>query len=228
MSAHGYEKGRLNLPFVASRPSPRAPMSRIGAESTPTSRSSARPNVFGTQWRAGARFGPRSIREASTLFSFGPCGAYDHEDDVTISRRRPDRRYRGTPTSCTRTRSPAMPRSRRAYVPSWPRGAMPVVLGGDHSRQHSLYRGVRGPGADPPRAARRPSRLRRRAARGAPWPRQPDGDVPPSVHGLTRPDAARHPQRLVHRQGRLRGGRAMGSDILSVRQIRKTRRRCRR
>ena len=31
----------------------------------------------------GARFGPRGVREASTLFSFGHAGAYDHEDDVT-------------------------------------------------------------------------------------------------------------------------------------------------
>jgi len=41
------------------------------------------PFDFGTQWRPGARFGPRSIREASTLFAFGHAGAYDHEDDVT-------------------------------------------------------------------------------------------------------------------------------------------------
>ena len=41
------------------------------------------PFDFGTQFRAGARFGPRGIREASTLFSFGHAGAYDHEDDIT-------------------------------------------------------------------------------------------------------------------------------------------------
>ena len=35
----------------------------------------------GTQFRPGARFGPRSVREASTLFSFGHAGAYDHEDE---------------------------------------------------------------------------------------------------------------------------------------------------
>ena len=35
----------------------------------------------GTQFRPGARFGPRSVREASTLFSFGHAGAYEHEDD---------------------------------------------------------------------------------------------------------------------------------------------------
>jgi agmatinase len=41
------------------------------------------PYDFGTQWRPGARFGPRAVREASTLFSFGHAGAYDHEDDAT-------------------------------------------------------------------------------------------------------------------------------------------------
>jgi len=41
------------------------------------------PFDFGTQWRPGARFGPRAVREASTLFSFGHAGAYDHEDDAT-------------------------------------------------------------------------------------------------------------------------------------------------
>ena len=39
--------------------------------------------IWGTQYRAGARFGPRAIREASTLFSFGHGGMYDFEDDVT-------------------------------------------------------------------------------------------------------------------------------------------------
>ena len=37
----------------------------------------------GTQYRSGARMGPRGIREASTLFSFGHNGAYDFEDDIT-------------------------------------------------------------------------------------------------------------------------------------------------
>ena len=41
------------------------------------------PYDFGCQWRSGARMGPRAIREASTLFSFGHGGAYDFEDDIT-------------------------------------------------------------------------------------------------------------------------------------------------
>ena len=83
MSDHGYATGRLNLPFVGistfgKRPyiadwdTIKADVAVLGA-----------PYDFGTQWRPGARFGPRAVREASTLFSFGHAGAYDHEDDST-------------------------------------------------------------------------------------------------------------------------------------------------
>ena len=83
MSDHGYAAGRLNLPFVGistfgKRPyiadwdAIEADIAVLGA-----------PYDFCTQWRPGARFGPRAVREASTLFSFGHAGAYDHEDDAT-------------------------------------------------------------------------------------------------------------------------------------------------
>ena len=83
MSDHGYAAGRLNLPFVGistfgKRPyiadwdAIKADVAILGA-----------PYDFGTQWRPGARFGPRAVREASTLFAFGHAGAYDHEDDAT-------------------------------------------------------------------------------------------------------------------------------------------------
>ena len=82
MAEHGYAGGRLDLPFVGistfgKRPyvadwdALEADVAVLGA-----------PFDAGTQWRAGARFGPRGVREASTLFSFGHAGAYDHEDDA--------------------------------------------------------------------------------------------------------------------------------------------------
>lgn len=40
------------------------------------------PNNMRTHYLPGARFGPRGIREASTLFSFGHRGVYDFEDDI--------------------------------------------------------------------------------------------------------------------------------------------------
>ncbi len=81
--SHGYESGRLNLPFVGICTFGKYPYVQdwdtIDAEVAVL----GAPYDFGCQYRSGARFGPRSIREASTLFSFGHSGAYDHEDDIT-------------------------------------------------------------------------------------------------------------------------------------------------
>ncbi|MEM6375093.1 MAG: agmatinase [Pseudomonadota bacterium] len=82
-SGHGYEAGRLDLPFVGISTFGKRPYvadwSKIEADAAIL----GAPFDAGTQWRSGARFGPRGVREASTLFSFGHAGAYDHEDDVT-------------------------------------------------------------------------------------------------------------------------------------------------
>ena len=131
--AHGYESGRLDLPFVGiatfgKRPyiqdwdAIKADVAVLGA-----------PFDFGTQWRSGARFGPRSIREASTLFSFGHAGAYDHEDDAT---------YLGGDvrivdigdadiihTDTVKSHANIKYGVQKILAA----GALPVVLGGDHS-----------------------------------------------------------------------------------------------
>jgi len=77
-----YDTGRLDLPFVgistfAKRPY-EADWDKIDADVAII----GAPFDGGTQFRPGARFGPRAVREASTLFSFGHAGAYDHEDDA--------------------------------------------------------------------------------------------------------------------------------------------------
>jgi agmatinase len=83
MANHGYEGGRLNLPFVGICTFGKYPyVSDWDAIDADVAVMGA-PFDAGTQWRSGARMGPRAIREASTLFSFGHAGAYDHEDDVT-------------------------------------------------------------------------------------------------------------------------------------------------
>ncbi|HMB77584.1 MAG TPA: arginase family protein, partial [Kiloniellaceae bacterium] len=80
MSEHGYETGRLNLPFVGHCTFGKQPVcldwDAIDADVAVL----GIPFDMGTQYRAGARFGPRALREASTLFSFGHGGAYDFED----------------------------------------------------------------------------------------------------------------------------------------------------
>ena len=80
---NAYDKGRLNLPFVGIATFGKNPYQPDWSAIDADFAILGAPFDFGTQFRAGARFGPRGIREASTLFSFGHAGAYDHEDDVT-------------------------------------------------------------------------------------------------------------------------------------------------
>ena len=82
MSGHGYEGGRLNLPFVGIPTFAKAPYQPDWDAIEADVAILGAPFDGGTQYRPGARFGPRAVREASTLFSFGHAGAYDHEDDA--------------------------------------------------------------------------------------------------------------------------------------------------
>ncbi len=134
MSAADYDKGRLNLPFVgictfgknhyvSDWDAIDSDVAVLGA-----------PYDFGTQWRAGSRFGPRAIREASTLFSFGHGGAYDHEDDVTyLSSDKVSIVDIGDAdiihTDTVQSHANIEYGVRKILAA----GALPVVLGGDHS-----------------------------------------------------------------------------------------------
>ncbi|MCY3880122.1 MAG: agmatinase [Rhodobacteraceae bacterium] len=130
--SHGYDSGRLNLPFVGIPTFAKSPYepdwSRIDADVAIL----GAPFDFGTQWRAGARFGPRGIREASTLFSFGHAGAYDHEDGVTYlaDTRIVDLGDADIIHTDTLASHACIEAGVRAILAA---GAMPVVLGGDHS-----------------------------------------------------------------------------------------------
>ena len=75
MTKHGYEAGRLDLPFVGISTFGKRPYVADWAAIEADAAILGAPFDFGTQWRAGARFGPRGVREASTLFSLGHAGA---------------------------------------------------------------------------------------------------------------------------------------------------------
>lgn len=219
--AHGYESGRLDLPFVGIATFGKYPLcldwDAIDADVAVL----GAPYDFGTQWRAGARFGPRAIREASTLFSFGHSGAYDHEDDVVYL---PAETTRIVDigdadiihTDTIRSHANIEAAVRKILVA----GALPVTLGGDHSitiptiaafsEQEPVHvvqidahldfvderHGVRfGHGSPMRRAAERPH-----------------------VTGLTQLGIRNVSS--TAREG-YADARRMGSDILSVRQIRK-------
>lgn len=133
MSGHGYDSGRLDLPFVgiatfAKRPyvqdwdNINADVAVLGA-----------PFDFGTQWRPGARWGPRAIREASTLFSFGHAGSYDFEDDKVYLDNRTTVVDIGD-ADIIHTDTVGSHRNIQTGVEKiLGAGALPVVLGGDHS-----------------------------------------------------------------------------------------------
>ena len=83
MAKSNYEKGRLNLPFVGICTFGKYPYVEDWDNINADVAVMGAPFDAGSQYRSGARMGPRGIREASTLFSFGHAGAYDFEDDIT-------------------------------------------------------------------------------------------------------------------------------------------------
>ena len=133
MSKHAYETGRLNLPFVGISTFGKRPYVSDWAAIDADVAVMGAPFDFGTQYRAGARFGPRAVREASTLFSFGHAGAYDHEDDCTYlggDVRMVDIGDADIVHTDTQTSHANIESGVRAILAA---RALPVVIGGDHS-----------------------------------------------------------------------------------------------
>jgi agmatinase len=133
MSGHGYEGGRLDLPFVGISTFGKRPYHADWLSIDADVAILGAPFDAGTQWRAGARFGPRGVREASTLFSFGHAGAYDHEDDATYlpaDVRIVDIGDADIVHTDTEKSHANIEAGVRAILKA---GALPVVIGGDHS-----------------------------------------------------------------------------------------------
>ena len=214
-----YDTGRLNLPFVGictfgKRPyqpdwgALRADVAILGA-----------PFDGGTQWRSGARFGPRAVREASTLFSFGHAGAYDHEDDAIYlpgSVRIVDMGDADIIHTDTEGSHRNIEAGVRAALAA---GALPVVIGGDHSVNIPCIRAFDGQG--PIHILQIDAHLdfvdERHGVRhghGNPMRRAAEKDY---VTGLTQVGIRNVSS--TAREG-YEDARARGADILSVRQAR--------
>jgi agmatinase len=218
--AHAHDTGRLNLPFVgistfAKRPYVsdwsliQADVAVMGA-----------PFDFGTQFRAGARFGPRAVREASTLFSFGHAGAYDHEDDcvylgpeVTIV----DIGDADIVHTDTETSHANIETGVRAMLDS---GALPGIIGGDHSINIPCIRAFAGLG--PIHILQIDAHLDFvdvrhgvRHGHGNPMRRAAEQDHVTGITALGIRNVS-----STTKEG-YDAARAMGDDILSVRQVRK-------
>lgn len=147
MPGNTYESGRLDLPFVGHCTFAKSPVcldwDRIDADVAIL----GAPNDMGTQWRSGARFGPRSIREASTLFSFGHAGAYDHEDDALYLTRDQVRMVDVGDADIVHTDMAASNANIESAVRKiLSNGAMPITLGGDHSIHAPVIQAFEGRG----------------------------------------------------------------------------------
>lgn len=216
--SHGYESGRLNLPFVGISTFGKSPYQPDWEAIDADVAILGAPFDFGTQWRPGARFGPRAVREASTLFSFGHAGAYDHEDDVTYLEdvRMVDIGDADIVHTDTIRSHANIEFGVRAILKA---GALPVVIGGDHSINIPCIRAFDGQG--PLHIVQIDAHLdfvdERHGVRyghGNPMRRAAEQE---HVTGLSQ-FGIRNVSSTA-KEG-YEAARAMGSDILSVRQIR--------
>ncbi|WP_299596780.1 agmatinase [uncultured Tateyamaria sp.] len=214
-----YDTGRLNLPFVGISTFGKRPYAEDWTALNADVAILGAPFDAGTQWRSGARFGPRAVREASTLFSFGHAGAYDHEDDATYLPETVrivdmgDADIIHTDTEGSHANIEAGVRAALAA------GALPVTIGGDHSVNIPCIRAFDGQGdihilqidahldfVD--------ERHGVRYGHGNPMRRAAECDY---VTGLTQVGIRNVSS--TAKEG-YDDARAMGSDILSVRQAR--------
>ena len=218
--SHGYETGRLDLPFVGiatfGKSSHVADWDAIDADVAVL----GAPFDGGTQYRPGARFGPRAVREASTLFAFGHAGAYDHEDNATYLG--PEVRIVDmgdadiVHTDTVASHAAIALGVRKALAAD----ALPVVIGGDHSVNIPCLEAFEGHGplhvvqidahldfVDERHGVRLGHGNPMRRAAERPW-----------VTGLTQLGIRNVSS--TAREG-YEDARRMGSDIFSVRQVRR-------
>lgn len=219
--AHGYESGRLDLPFVGHCTFGKRPVCTNWDEIDADVAVLGIPFDMGTQYRSGTRFGPRAIREASTLFSFGHGGAYDHEDDTVYLPMDKVRIVDVGDADMVHTDTVRSHANAEAAVRAiLKRGAMPLVLGGDHAINIPCIRAFSD--QEPIHIIQIDAHL----------------DFVDVRHGVT--EGHGNPMRRAAEQSHVTGltqlgirnvsstaregykdARARGSDILSVRQVRK-------
>ena len=134
MSKNKYEEGRLNLPFVGICTFGKYPYIQNWEDIKADVAILGAPFDFGSQFRSGARMGPRGIREASTLFSFGHAGAYDFEDDIVYLPSESTKIVDIGDADIVHTDTIKSHANIEYGVKKiLEKGALPIILGGDHS-----------------------------------------------------------------------------------------------
>jgi agmatinase len=218
---NSYETGRLDLPFVGICTFGKYPYVQDWDAIDADVAVMGAPFDFGCQWRSGARMGPRGVREASTLFSFGHAGAYDFEDDITYLPAETTRIVDIGDADIVHTDTDKSHANIEFGVRKILKaGAIPVVIGGDHSVNIPCINAF--DDQEPVHLVQIDAHLDFvderhgvRVGHGNPMRRAAEKDY---VSGLTQIGI-----RNVSSTARdgYEAARAMGSDILSVRHFRK-------
>lgn len=132
--ANQYEHGNLNLPFVGHCSFAKKPIVTDWNNFTADFAILGIPYDMGCQYRSGARFGPRGIRQASTLFAFGHNGAYDYEKDILFLAEDEVSIVDLGDVDIIHTDSvTSMKNAETAVRKILQQNAIPIILGGDHA-----------------------------------------------------------------------------------------------
>ncbi|MEI3600256.1 MULTISPECIES: agmatinase [unclassified Oceanobacillus] len=126
-----YTRVKLNMPFTGITSFRKYPICTNLDELDADFAIIGVPNDMTTAWRSGTRMGPRSIREQSSLYGFG--GGYDHERDIIYS----DEGWKivdcGDVSIINGDVEQSHENTEEAIRKIIEKGAIPIVLGGDHS-----------------------------------------------------------------------------------------------
>ena len=127
------EKQFLNLPFTGICSFGKYPICTSLDELDADVAVIGVPYDMGTQWKSGTRMGPRGMREGSTLYSFGLEGAYDIEKDIMYLG--PDCKVVdcGDVDIVHGDLEQSFDNVEESIRKIVSKGAIPVVMGGDHS-----------------------------------------------------------------------------------------------
>lgn len=139
------QQDRLNLPFTGIATFAKVPYHPDLATLDADVAIIGAPYDMGTQVRSGTRFGPRGIRNASTIYGLRTITYYDAEfdevylDGVTVVDCGDADMIHGRPDAC-------LANIQSSIEQILARGALPVTLGGDHAVPIPILRAFRNHG----------------------------------------------------------------------------------
>lgn len=142
MAEHQTQKKKLNLPYTGIASFGKYPICTELNSLEADAAVIGVPYDMGTQYRSGTKMGPRGIREASTLYGFGLNGSYDPEKDTMYLGNGVKIVDCGDVDMIHGDLDQSFANVREAVRTIAEKGALPVVLGGDHSISIPVVEGL--------------------------------------------------------------------------------------